>query len=214
MKKGFIEWFIEILAVGLFHLTHSLIRIRVVGKKRLEGLTESTPVLYAVWHRFLWIFIYYFRHQGLFTLASLSQDGEYITRVLERLGWNVIRGSSSKGGSRSLIKLYKQLEKGARVLITTDGPKGPRYQVKPGIVFLQEKSEGVIVPLGFAVRWKKVFNSWDRFVFPLPLTRVVVAYGEPIALSSELSIEERCRLLEEELFQVEEEARSYLDHEG
>lgn len=189
------------------------IDLKVIGKDRLDKIKkqgDNPPVLYSFWHRYIWLGAYYFRYQNAFTMASLSQDGEYITRVIKKMGWQVVRGSSSRGGSSGLLKLYRQLKKGEPVVLTPDGPTGPIYSVKPGMVYLQEKSEGYIVPLGFAVDKKKVINSWDRFVLPYPFTGAVLSIGEPRQLPPGKSIEERCQLVEKEMKKVQIEAEDYL----
>ncbi len=102
-------------------------------------------------------------------MASRSRDGDYISRILNKLGWEVVRGSTSKGGARSLLKLIKKLREGKSLGITPDGPRGPIHKVKPGIIYLAQKSNALIIPIGVAFSKKKVFSSWDRFSFSLSL---------------------------------------------
>lgn len=203
-------WLIPRLVYILLTLTNKTINLKVSGKENVDDIKEDTPLLYAFWHGFMWIPVYYYRNQGFFALSSPSKDGEYLTRVLLRLGWQAIRGSSSRGGSRSVIKLYKQLLKGETIAVTPDGPTGPIYEVKPGIIYLQEKSGGYIVPLGIAVDRKIKLNSWDKFLIPLPWSKAVLHVAEPVKLAEEKSIEERCELLEDGLNQAQNEAEKIL----
>ena len=190
LKSTIITWILYII----IYLSNLTINLKVVGK---ENLNNISPQIYSTWHRYIWLIVYYFRYSDNYTLASLSRDGEYITNLLQKLGWKVTRGSSSKGGARSLIKLYKLIRSGKAesVVLTPDGPTGPLYKVKPGIVYLQEKTDGYIIPLGFAVDSKKELSSWDKFVIPYPFTKVVMVIGDPVQLPEEKSIEKRCEII-------------------
>ena len=204
------NWFIPTVIYKLIVLTNKTINLRVIGKENTNNIDEQSPLLYAFWHGYMWIPVYYYRNRQYFALSSLSQDGEYMTRILRRFGWQVIRGSSTRGGSKSVLKLYKKLLKGNTTVLTPDGPTGPIYKVKPGIIYLQEKSEGEIVPLGIAIDKKIEANSWDKFNIPLPFSKTVLKIGEPIIFDDEESIEKRCQLLEEKINEVQQEAEEEL----
>ncbi len=203
-------WIIPKIVYLLVALTNKSIRLKVIGDNNLYNINKNDPLLLAFWHGQMIIPIYYFRNKNYFTLASLSKDGEYITRVIKKFGWKVVRGSSSKGGSRSILKLYKKLLKGETTVLTPDGPQGPAYKVKPGIVYLQEKSKAEIIVLGVAIDKKIVANSWDNFNVPYPFTKAVIKISKTINLSKDKSIEERCQLLEEKMIEVQEQAEENL----
>lgn len=209
--KNFKYWLIPNLTYLLNIISNYWTKLEVYGREQLELIPDDIPILYAFWHGKLWLPVYYFRSLGYIALASLHRDGEYITRLLKRYGYRVIRGSSAKGGSRALLELIKAFKKGGSLLITPDGPTGPIYKVKPGLVYLQEKTDGVIVPIGVAIKRKKTFNSWDRLNFPLPGTRAVLVFGEPLRLPSEKTIDERAVLLEKALHKAEARAAQLLD---
>ena len=166
--------------------------------------------LYCVWHRYIWTTSFYFRNRDFFTLASRSGDGEFISRVLKKMGYNLIRGSSSRGGVGSLRKLYRVLQQGNRVIVTPDGPRGPARNVKPGVIYLQEKTGVDIFPVGLAVKHKKVFDSWDRFVLPCPFSRIVLVIGKSINFLESETVEDRKQLVEKKLQQVNSRAREEL----
>ncbi|MFW6006999.1 MAG: lysophospholipid acyltransferase family protein [Halanaerobiales bacterium] len=205
IKFSLINWFL-LLLINLSNLT---LRGKVVGKEKLK---KVSPLILSTWHRYIWLLVYHFGHRDYYTLASLSNDGEYISAILDKMGWKVIRGSSSRGGARSLIKLYKILQKNQDrpVVLTPDGPTGPVYKVKPGIVYLQEKTGGYIVPLGVAVEKKKELNSWDKFVIPYPFSRYVLVIGDPVQLPETKSIQARTEILEKEMAKAEEKAQTIL----
>ncbi|MFW6007512.1 MAG: lysophospholipid acyltransferase family protein [Halanaerobiales bacterium] len=205
VKFEIINWILYVI----IYISNLTLRIKVIGKENLE---KKSPLIISVWHRYIWIIVYYFRYKKYYTLASLSKDGEYISSILNKLGWQVIRGSSSKGGARSLIKLYKNIKKNCdnKVVLTPDGPTGPLYKIKPGIIYLQEKTDGYITPLGIAVAGKKEANSWDKFVIPYPFTRVVLVIGEPVKLPETKSIKARAEILELKMEQVKQKADKIL----
>lgn len=180
------QFFISEVAYWLSQLTNRSLNLTVKNEGELAEIKDSgRNIIFAVWHEHLWLPVYYLRNRDCAALASESRDGEYITGVLERLNWEVVRGSTSRGGIRSLMKLIKKLRQGQEVAITTDGPTGPRRQVKPGIYYLAKKTDSVIVPLGVAFKTKKVFNSWDRFKLPAPFTKASLVFGEGITIAQE-----------------------------
>jgi lysophospholipid acyltransferase (LPLAT)-like uncharacterized protein len=145
------------------------------------------PLVLVFWHGRQVYFIHLYRAQRFTVLVSQSRDGELISRVLARFGLHSTRGSSSRGGTRALLALVRRMRQGFHVAITPDGPRGPRYQVQPGLVVVAQKTGAPILPAAYNARWKAVFSSWDRFILPLPFSRVVVVYGEPIYVPSNAS---------------------------
>lgn len=185
-------------------------RLEVYGKENIKEISEGMSAIYAFWHGKLWIPVFYFRGQNYLALASSSRDGEYISRVLQRYGYQLVRGSSSKGGGRALLNMIRRVRKGDSVLITPDGPTGPIHEVKPGIIYLQEKTGVPIIPVGVAIKRKKTFASWDRLNFPLPGTRATLVIGKQIFLPIDSSREERALILEEAMKKVEKKAADLL----
>ena len=120
------------------------------------------------------------RGRGIGILISQSQDGEYVARAADRLGFHVIRGSSTRGAAEGFRLLLCELEAGRDVAITPDGPTGPPYKVKKGIVYLARVSGAAIVPTGIAVDRYKQFASWDEFRLMLPGAYVLARFGEPV----------------------------------
>jgi lysophospholipid acyltransferase (LPLAT)-like uncharacterized protein len=117
-------------------------------------------------------------------MTSLSRDGEMQASICRRFGLEVVRGSSSRRGFSGLMALGRRLKEGISVGMAVDGPRGPAFEAKSGIVVLARRSGSPIVPItaGFG-RFKQLKKAWDRFLIPLPFTRATVAYGEPIQVS-------------------------------
>ena len=112
-------------------------------------------------------------------LISASRDGDLIADLTRRFGFEVVRGSSSRLGASALRELEHVLASGRDVLITPDGPRGPAYELGPGIVFLAQKTGAAVVPINmeFSRCWR--VNSWDGFILPRPFARVRVILGPP-----------------------------------
>lgn len=110
-------------------------------------------------------------------LISASRDGDLIADLTRRFGFEVVRGSSSRLGASALRELEHVLASGRDVLITPDGPRGPAYELGPGIVFLAQKAGAAVVPtnIEFSSCWR--VNSWDGFILPRPFAKVRVIFG-------------------------------------
>lgn len=149
-------------------------------------LAEKKNVILALWHNRIFYSLAYwslhYRTRGVrfSLLVSASKDGEILARAIEHLGGDPVRGSSSRKGREGLLGMLSALEKGHTCAVTPDGPRGPRYVAHPGITMLAQKSGVPIVPITVGIRNSFVFNSWDRFILPLPCSRVRVLYGDPI----------------------------------
>lgn len=167
-----------------------------------EGLPLDRPYLFCTWHEDLLIPLYRYGRFGFSVLISPSDDGEYVTRICEGLGWKVIRGSSNqraRGAVRDLLA-PEILEPERQLAITVDGPRGPRRSFQPGAVFLSSRLGRPIIPVGFAYDEPRRAKSWDRFVLPRLWRPAAMTLGEPIEVPPGLEREEiadyaeRCRL--------------------
>ncbi len=150
------------------------------GEERALELMKEGPVVFAIWHSRLMFLPYYVASWRLAVLVSGSRDGEIVTRVLERFGYEVCRGSSSRDGSKGFKSLLGALGRGKSVALTVDGPRGPRETVKPGVAALAKAAGRPIIPVAYDASRKHVFRSWDRFLFVYPFSRIRVVFGEPI----------------------------------
>jgi lysophospholipid acyltransferase (LPLAT)-like uncharacterized protein len=195
------------LAYYLIKATNFSYRLEVEGWQQVkEKLDQQESLVFSSWHGKSWVPTYFLRDLEIYALSSLSRDGSYMAQVLKRLGWRTVRGSSSRGASRSLLKLYRKLKKGESTAITPDGPTGPLHQVKPGIIFLQEKAGSYLVPIGVDARWKKNFNSWDQYLLPLPFSKTALVFAEPFKFKAGLEMEEKQKILKEKMTEVNKRA--------
>ncbi|MCX6579740.1 MAG: lysophospholipid acyltransferase family protein [Candidatus Aminicenantes bacterium] len=160
-------------------------KLKIVGYENVEKLrAQEVPIIYAYWHRHIFVTIYRFMNTGARPLISLSDDGEIVAQIAIEFGMNPVRGSSSRGGAKAFIKLLNSIkEEKSEVLITADGPKGPAREIKDGVIRLAQKSGSVVVPIAWhADRVKILEKTWDRFKIPLPFGVITYAYGKPITI--------------------------------
>jgi lysophospholipid acyltransferase (LPLAT)-like uncharacterized protein len=163
---------------------------RVHFDRYLELKAQGVPILFALWHGRMFLSIQAHRHEGIVTMASRSKDGEIIARWLERNGYEVVRGSSSRGGSEALREMVRRVRAGKTAALTVDGPTGPARVVQPGIVHLARLTGGWILPITYSSDRPRFLASWDRYLTPLPFSRNVVLYGEAFPIGEETSDEE------------------------
>jgi lysophospholipid acyltransferase (LPLAT)-like uncharacterized protein len=194
-------WFIKAVCVTL--------RVRMLGED-LAAVRQARrqSAIYAFWHGQLLYLMYRYRGSGVHTLVSQSRDGELLSRVLRHFELPTIRGSSSRGGRRGLLALVRQTRHGAGVAIAPDGPRGPRHRAQAGIIGLARLAAVPIIPVAVGARWKVEFQSWDRFILPLPCSRVVIAYGEPMVVPANADaalLEQKRRELESALSKLTDE---------
>lgn len=203
--RSFGHWALSLLARAYIRFLGLTSRITVKGQKDHPG-----PAVYALWHRQEVLMIWLHRNRGLAGLVSQSKDGEYMARILLGLGFNVIRGSSSTGGSRALRALTKAALAGYSIALTPDGPKGPIFKVHPGTIFIAQKAGLPIIPAACALSNKKILRSWDKYQFPLPFGRIEAVYGEPFLVAKTDDVAAKALELEGILNALTEEAERLL----
>lgn len=167
------------------------------GDAVTETLASGSAALIVGWHEFFLIACCDMRHLRPYIMVSQSRDGERITRVAERLGWNVVRGSSSRGGAKALLQMVRVLREPVLAGHLVDGPKGPRRQMKPGVILMAQRSQAVLIPSLYTVRHKWCVPSWDRLQVPYPFARVVRHDLPARCVSLHLTVEEANQLHEE-----------------
>jgi lysophospholipid acyltransferase (LPLAT)-like uncharacterized protein len=145
--------------------------------------------IFTFWHGRILPAAYFFRGRGIVVMTSRNTDGEYIARVIRRLGYGTARGSSSRGAGRALVEMIRELRNNRDVGFTIDGPRGPRYVAKPGAVWIASKTGDGIFPFHASPEKSWILNSWDRFHVPKPFTRVLILMGPPIFVDRDASDE-------------------------
>lgn len=164
----------------LWGLGRSL-RVTWYHEDALDDIGKKSPggVIYAFWHQRLLPFCYTHRQRGVCVLVSTHRDGELIAQVIERLGFDTIRGSSTRGGRKALHGMIALGRQGHDLAVTPDGPRGPRYVLKPGLVTLARMTGLPVIPIANAAWPRLELRSWDRFHVPSPGARCAVVLGRP-----------------------------------
>lgn len=186
------------LIVAVVKLLWSSYRFRISGEATVRRFIErGEPLILTAWHESVFVMAWYSLRlvkmgARVTYLVSPSRDGDLVVRMLEVIGGHVVRGSATRSGVRALHGLYRAITKeNGSPLLLCDGPQGPRYYCKAGPVLLGQLSDARIVPIGSWPRRAIHLRTWDRAFVPLPLTRVGIVLGEPIAVGSGLSSEEQ-----------------------
>jgi lysophospholipid acyltransferase (LPLAT)-like uncharacterized protein len=145
---------------------------------------KSAPFVLAFWHgRLLMVPFAWDHRHALRVLISRHRDGELITRTVSHFGIGSVRGSSKSGeGAAALREMVKLVRGGGYVGITPDGPRGPRMRASEGVVAAARLTGVPVIPLGVSTARRRLLNSWDRFLLPMPLSHGVFVWGEPIVI--------------------------------
>lgn len=179
------HWFHRFLYhfLRLYSLT---LRLRITNETRWQELVETgTPVLLCTWHQQFFGAIRHFKRYANYQPAlmiSQSKDGAIVAAVAKLTGWRAIRGSSSNGGRPALRAMIRHLQHTRLAAHVLDGPTGPMGIVKAGAIRLAHEARAVIVPFSVSAQKAIYFNSWDRFMLPLPFSRVTLQFEDPVHL--------------------------------
>jgi lysophospholipid acyltransferase (LPLAT)-like uncharacterized protein len=193
-----------LIAVGfrLLQLWVRTLRYEIDDRAGVIGKPTDQNYIGALWHNRLLIFPFvlrrFFSNRRGAALISASRDGDLLADAIMRFGFDIVRGSSSRLGASAILQLTDVLASGRDVVITPDGPRGPAYELGPGIIFLAQKSGAAVVPINmeYSSCWR--LKSWDRFILPRPFAKICVIVGQPHRVRSTNTVDdfeaERLRL--------------------
>ena len=197
-------------------LVNKTIKLEVYGDEVIDKIhKEGKPVIFAFWHNASHPFFYYYRDRKAYiipvnkipgqVLASFARKYNYLTEPLN------IDGTPAER-TETVIKLIRNLKKGHDVPLAVDGPPDEKlYDVKPGIFYIASKSGAAIVPAGmYAKRGLTMWWRWDKYIIPLPFTKVVIVVDKPAFLPKKINgedVKKRCRELGEEIHAMTKKAR-------
>lgn len=150
------------------------------------------------------------RTLSLHAMTSTSKDGEIMTTFLKFMGYSCARGSSTRGGAKALLQLIKNMNKTKQnAVLAVDGPKGPIYKVKDGILLLAKKTASTIIPTGININKSFCFEkSWNKALLPRPFSTVEVVFGKNITVNESSTKEEMSKIkieLEKQLVAIKGE---------
>lgn len=174
-------------------------RVRLVGfDELLARWGRQERVILAFWHDRAVMMPLQVRGQPVCIMNSQSHDGEIVSRAIARWGIRSVRGSATRGGLRGFMQLVAAYRGGENLVLAPDGPRGPRHEVKPGIIQLAKATGAPIFPVSYAARPCLRLGSWDRMIVPLPFARVAYAVEPPVAVARDAGADDvevaRCEL--------------------
>jgi len=192
-------------------------RYEPLGSNLLPGTKGfAGNYLYTFWHDSILMPTFRYRHLRPRVRIMISQhrDGQLIAETAERLGYIAVRGSSTRGG----LEAMRQLIQGSResqIVVTPDGPRGPRRIMQPGPIYLASRAGVPIVALGVAYERAWRAKSWDRFEVPRPFTRAILVTTHPIVVPARVKpeeIEHYRMLVQEQMDQANERAQAIAEN--
>jgi hypothetical protein len=182
MKKNLYKQVLPYIFFVILYLIGKTLRIQIINRdveSRLEK--QGKAIIYTFWHGRMLYFPYLYRFSNKSTiLTSPSEDGEIVARTAKIFGFSSIRGSSFKRGGPALLKMTRSIKEGKAVTMVADGSRGPLYKVQEGIINLAYLTGAPILPVVYGVKNKIQLKTWDRFIIPLPFSKIKVMYGDPV----------------------------------
>jgi lysophospholipid acyltransferase (LPLAT)-like uncharacterized protein len=153
-----------------------------VNKKYIdEYLLGEKKVVITAWHRCAIYLLVKFGSIHPAVLLSSSKDGDLLANFAEKAGVITVRGSSTRGGKEGSDRLVEFLHEGGRVVATVaDGPLGPPFRAKPGLVRISQRSGVHLMPITWSANRVWMFQkAWDKMIIPKPFSTIVISASEP-----------------------------------
>jgi lysophospholipid acyltransferase (LPLAT)-like uncharacterized protein len=171
----------------LIGLLGSTYRWTVEGAEHYDAVLASgrQPIM-AFWHGRIMPATLFFKRRGIVVITSANFDGEWIGRIIERFGYGMARGSSSRGATRALVQLRKVMAEGKPTAFTMDGPRGPAKVAQAGAVFLAKITGNPILPFHIESARHWTLRSWDRTQIPKPFAQLAIAIGSPFEVAADV----------------------------
>ena len=186
------NFFVGSLGAYAILLLVSTMRIHWIGNCRQAGrrIWLPLPAVFIFWHPRLFGMTGTCRIPGSRVLVSEHGDGEMIARIVKRLGYEPWRGSTTRGGSRALLRVLREPKEQFAAAITPDGPQGPKHHLHPGAIFVASRSGAPLSPMPLAYSRCIRLPTWDEFLVPLPFSRAVIILGETVPVPPKLDRKE------------------------
>lgn len=196
------------------HIILRTCRVTIIGKEHEDQfLRQNQPILFVSWHQGLLYYVFHFRNRNGLIMVSRSKDGDLTVKILKLFGFQSVRGSSSKGGKEAMYQMIHKINQTqCSGGLVADAPRGPFGDAKTGIIKIAKETGLPLIPVMCWANRKKLFNSWDRTLLPLPFSHIVFFYAPPIFVPKDIDSQqmEKMRVeLTDQLNQMHEKAVSY-----
>lgn len=173
------------LYLKLTYLTIKWHIVYPVGSNKQDFLSQE-KVIFALWHNKLaFSFKIFEGHQNIAGLASTHSDGRVITKITRLWGGEIIEGSTNRNPSGAIKGIVANLKNNDKVVVTPDGPRGPKYKINSVITKIAYKLDAKVIPTTCAASNYFTLNSWDQMIIPKPFSKAVIIIGDNIPLSGD-----------------------------
>jgi lysophospholipid acyltransferase (LPLAT)-like uncharacterized protein len=205
--------------IALFFITWAgYLAIRLIGPTLRYCISReedgpplnSETYIYGFWHRCVFPAAWLWHEYGIHVMTSRSFDGEYIARIIAKLGFVAVRGSSSRGAVGALLGMRQAVERGSIAAFTIDGPRGPKYVAKPGALLLARSTGVPLAAFHIAVDRAWVLKTWDSFMIPKPFSRVLMRAARRITIPADAS-DERMEMYRTEMQAALDRTREFAE---
>lgn len=181
---------VPLLAPPLVRLLARSWKLEIRGRENWDACYSRSGMLVTLWHGRMVLGMPAGADRGLSVLVSPSGDGQLVIPLLRRFGYSWVLGSSNKSPARAVREMVERLKSGGRMVITPDGPRGPRHSTNPGAAWMARATGFPILPVGCVTDRAWHLKSWDRFTIPKWGARVIVSYTQPMEVGPATSDEE------------------------
>ncbi len=214
MKKNLFKYILPYVLFVILYLIGKTLRVQIINRDvEYKMKKQGQAAIGTFWHGRMLYFPYLYRFTKKFTiLISPSEDGEIVASTLKFFGFSIIRGSSYENGENAMLKLISVIRKGKSVILVGDGSRGPCYEFQKGIIKLAHFTGAPIVPVTYGAKNKIQLNSWDRFIIPLPFSKIKVMYGDPVYVvknKKERNLQSKLEELQKKLKQMTQAVDSW-----
>lgn len=197
LRSPFVIWLLSSIFAGYSKLVFATLRMTVEGADKAEavwarGREEGVGAILCFWHSRIPMSPLTWpqdlaRRQDMRALISRSNDGEFIARTVEKLGFPAIRGSSAKKtdlaknkhGEQAFRDMVKWVKDGGGIAITPDGPRGPAEHMEKGTPSLARITGAPVIFVGLAAQPCIRLGSWDQTMIPLPFAKAAMVWDAP-----------------------------------
>jgi len=195
MKDGFLYQaslrVAPVIYIWLTRIWFSTCRTKTHGQKYCDQIDSTNKPVVASFYHYTILFVFYFLPKGPGVgMVSASKDGEYVSRIVNKLGYETVRGSRRKGGLGAIKSLIRHMRAGQNAAIVADGSQGPARVVQAGCIVLASRTGNPVLPMLWSCNRYKRFGSWDGTALPLPFSKVDFFYGEPLHVPPKIKSEE------------------------
>ena len=196
----FLGWVISFYIKICFQTSIWLTKNSEIVEKLLK---KNKSFVVCFWHNRLLMAVFCWKWPHEFKmLISGHSDGKIISNAISNFGIQTISGSARKNNVSSLKEILKQINDNSIIGITPDGPKGPKEEVKIGLISLLKKTNVPVLPLSYSAKFKFKLKTWDQFIFVIPFNKFVAVWGNPLQFDKNKTLAENKLILEKEMKRV------------